>query len=351
MEFTTLNNEIISVIVPVYKVEDYLDQCIESIGFQTYPYLDIILVDDGSPDSCPEICDRWAERDERIRVIHKENGGVSEARNTGITAAKGSYLFFVDGDDWIDSACCEEAIHCAREQSADIVMWSYVREFENASKPKLIYAEDRIFQGEECLLLARKMAGAVGDELRNPTGTDSLAPVCCKLYKTSLISEHKLKFVDLKEIGVHEDGLFNLEAMALADKVVFLNRHWYHYRKGVRGQNTRSYRPELFEQYQKLITMLANKGAELSIPEIDTAIENYICLSMIPLSRNICRASIPFKEKVTEIRRMLSTPKYRASFRHFAISGMPIHWKLFFYCCKRCFSNAVAALAEITLRL
>ena len=92
----------ISVIVPVYKVEKYLDRCIESIVNQTYPDLELILVDDGSPDNCPAMCDAWAERDERIRVIHKKNGGASSARNVGLKIAKGTWIAFVDSDDWLD---------------------------------------------------------------------------------------------------------------------------------------------------------------------------------------------------------------------------------------------------------
>ena len=93
---------LISVIVPVYKVEPYLDRCVQSIVNQTYKNLEIILVDDGSPDHCPAMCDAWAEKDSRIRVIHKENGGVSTARNAGINIAKGAFFTFVDSDDWID---------------------------------------------------------------------------------------------------------------------------------------------------------------------------------------------------------------------------------------------------------
>ena len=92
----------ISVIVPVYKVEKYLDRCIESIVNQTYKALEIILVDDGSPDNCPEMCDNWAKKDNRITVIHKENGGVSSARNAGIGIATGKYIHFVDSDDWLE---------------------------------------------------------------------------------------------------------------------------------------------------------------------------------------------------------------------------------------------------------
>ena len=95
------NNPLISVIIPIYKVEKYLDSCICSIVNQDYQNLDIILVDDGSPDMCPKLCDQWKTRDSRIRVIHKKNGGLSSARNAGIIIAKGKYLSFVDSDDYI----------------------------------------------------------------------------------------------------------------------------------------------------------------------------------------------------------------------------------------------------------
>ena len=89
----------ISVVVPIYKVQDYLERCIKSIINQTYDNLEIILVDDGSPDECPKICDEYALKDERIKVIHKENGGLSDARNFGIAAATGKYISFIDSDD------------------------------------------------------------------------------------------------------------------------------------------------------------------------------------------------------------------------------------------------------------
>ena len=94
-----MSQTLISVIIPVYKVEKYLDRCLESIVNQTYKNLEIILVDDGSPDNCPAMCDAWIEKDERIRVIHKENSGVSSARNKGIDVATGDYIGFVDSDN------------------------------------------------------------------------------------------------------------------------------------------------------------------------------------------------------------------------------------------------------------
>ena len=107
------NNELVSVIVPVYKVEPYLDRCVASILAQTYPNLEVILVDDGSPDNCPALCDAWAQRDARIRVIHKKNGGLSDARNVGLDAASGAYISFVDSDDTLQKISSRPFMICS----------------------------------------------------------------------------------------------------------------------------------------------------------------------------------------------------------------------------------------------
>ena len=116
---------LISVIVPVYKSEKYLDKCVESIVNQTYKNLEIILVDDGSPDNCPQICDEWAKRDSRIKAIHKENGGVSSARNAGLDNSSGEYIGFVDGDDFIENDFYEFLYDNLAENSADISFCSF----------------------------------------------------------------------------------------------------------------------------------------------------------------------------------------------------------------------------------
>lgn len=110
----------ISVIIPVYKVEKYLDECVASVLAQTYRNLEIILVDDGSPDRCPFLCDEWASKDNRIKVIHKENGGLSDARNAGIEIAQGEYIAFVDSDDWIVPEMYEHMMRALIRESADI---------------------------------------------------------------------------------------------------------------------------------------------------------------------------------------------------------------------------------------
>lgn len=118
-----MNTGLVSIVVPIYKSEKYLDQCIGSIVNQTYRNLEVLLVDDGSPDNCPKMCDDWAARDPRIRVIHKQNAGSGMARNTGIEHATGEYICFFDSDDYLMPDAVEKACRKAREEQADIVVF------------------------------------------------------------------------------------------------------------------------------------------------------------------------------------------------------------------------------------
>ena len=122
---------LISVIVPVYNVEPYLNRCIDSIVRQSYTDLEIILVDDGSPDKSGKMCDEWADRDARIKVIHKENGGLSEARNTGIEAATGEYFGFVDSDDWIEADMYQDLLRTLETQHAELAVTGIIRDYGN----------------------------------------------------------------------------------------------------------------------------------------------------------------------------------------------------------------------------
>lgn len=116
----------ISVIIPVYKVEPYLDACVASVVHQTFTDLEILLVDDGSPDRCPALCDAWARKDPRVRVIHRENGGLSAARNTGIDAATGAFLAFVDSDDTLEPDALRRALEAQKAHDADLVIFNLV---------------------------------------------------------------------------------------------------------------------------------------------------------------------------------------------------------------------------------
>lgn len=140
----------ISVIIPVYKVEKYLDKCVESVVGQTYSDLEIILVDDGSPDGCPAMCDAWAEKDERIKVIHKPNGGLSSARNAGLVKASGEYVFFLDSDDTISANCIEVLADAVRHDNSDICIANVARIDENGKPIKaLLFDSDMLLSKDD----------------------------------------------------------------------------------------------------------------------------------------------------------------------------------------------------------
>lgn len=128
------NKPLISVIIPVYRVEDSLDTCLESVVHQDYENLQIILIDDGSPDKSGEICDFWATKDKRIEVIHKENGGLSSARNAGLEIVRGAYILFLDSDDFLDLTTCSQLYSIIEKNDADVAVCHQLDLFENASK-------------------------------------------------------------------------------------------------------------------------------------------------------------------------------------------------------------------------
>ncbi len=138
----------LSIIVPIYKVEDYIYKCVDSILAQTFTDFELILVDDGSPDNCPKICDEYALKDERVKVIHKENGGLSDARNAGIEIARGEYLAFVDSDDFLSLDMYEKLIALADSNSADVVVCDYVLAYVN-KEPIFEDSTDLFVMGRE----------------------------------------------------------------------------------------------------------------------------------------------------------------------------------------------------------
>lgn len=146
-------NLLISIIVPIYKVEKYVNKCVDSLILQTYSNIEIILVDDGSPDNCGAICDCYQEMDKRIRVIHKCNGGLSDARNAGIGVAKGEYIAFVDSDDYVTEHFIEKLYNAIKQQNADVAICSFklIDETAKELKEEIVSDEETIVSGHQLL--------------------------------------------------------------------------------------------------------------------------------------------------------------------------------------------------------
>lgn len=208
--------ELVSVIVPVYKVEKYLDRCILSIVNQTYINLEIILVDDGSPDGCPGICDRWQEKDGRIQVIHRENGGLSAARNSGIAAAKGEYIALVDSDDFIAEDFIDTLLTACRETDSDMAQcrYEYVSG-DRLTKDKAKVEPTEVFTGKEMIGGMSWRDGAYNVVAWN------------KLYRRSLFAE-----ITYPEGRIHEDEATTHKLFYQAKKVAFVYRYLYGYFTG-----------------------------------------------------------------------------------------------------------------------
>lgn len=210
-----MENPLISVIVPIYQVEKYLPDCIESLVHQTYTHLEIILVDDKSPDQCGAICDKYAERDARIRVIHRsENGGLSAARNSGIDAAEGQYLFFVDSDDWLalDTMAC--LLENLRKYDADCCVGGCAKVLENEDG-SLEYQE-REHQPDRCESAKEAMEHLLLHE----------SSACNRLYRREAFA--KMRF----PVGrINEDEPVVLRLYAQMKRIVFLDKDTYFYRK------------------------------------------------------------------------------------------------------------------------
>lgn len=207
-----MNNPLVSIIAPVYNAEKYIHECIESLLAQTYTNIEVILVDDGSIDNCGKICDDYAAKDKRVKVIHQKNGGVSVARQTGIIHATGEYSIHVDPDDWVEPNMIGELVAKAKADDADMVICDYISEglysqtYNSSNIPSRFSNDDLIHR-----LLFQQLHGS-----------------CCnKLIKR--VSTNSVAFTP-RHISIYEDLLYNVRLLRQNIKVSYLPKAFYHYR-------------------------------------------------------------------------------------------------------------------------
>lgn len=207
------NNDLISAIVPVYNVENYLKQCLESIINQTYQHLEIILIDDGSLDNSGKICDEFASRDARIKVFHKKNEGVSSARNTGIENASGKWIAFIDSDDWIEKEYFETMMNYAKSEDASVVLCAYNKIWGNEVEKINVNSEKKEYNANEYLI-----------KTLNPQTGFGFCHM--KLIKKECIGDLRFN----QNLVVGEDALFNIQLSKNIKKAFFCDSEIYNYR-------------------------------------------------------------------------------------------------------------------------
>lgn len=213
-----MSNPMISIIVPIYRVEKYLKKCVDSILVQTYKNFELILVDDGSPDNCPAICDEYAKQDDRVVVVHKKNGGLSDARNAGLDIAKGEYIGFVDSDDYISPIMYETLMNRIISDQSDLAMCKYM----------CIYDSGEIIKKEKSDKTISKKCYSPKEfilELFMPHGVDYVV-AWSKLYKKEIFN--KLRFPIGKQ---HEDEFIIHSVVAQCKKISCVEDELYYYRQ------------------------------------------------------------------------------------------------------------------------
>ena len=230
-------NEIVSIILPVYKVEDYLDKCMESIVGQTYRELEIILVDDGSPDRCPALCDAWAARDDRVRVLHKANAGAGEARNSGMEIAAGSYIMFVDPDDYLPPDAVQVLLERLIADGSDMATGKILNVFPDGHTDGSVFdfMKDQLLTGEEFLT-------SMGGKDRYSVGP------CARIY-----TRYALEGIAFPPMVCEED-LWVFPLIVLRCKTISVVDYpvYYYYQRATSTSNTK-------KDPQKLVALQASQ--------------------------------------------------------------------------------------------
>ena len=240
---------LISIIIPVYNAEKFLPRCLTSIKNQTYKELEIILVNDGSSDNSGLICDNYSIKDNRFIVIHKENGGVSSARNAALKIAKGNYIGFVDPDDWVENTMFDRLLHLINDNQADMSICGFFKETEDG---KILNSSNK----SEIFKLDQKQA--INEILSNNSIKGYLWN---KLFSADIINkDNKLKFEE--EIHFCEDLLFCIQYIIKAEKVIYDSSFYYHYLvhgKGVSQTNYSIKKVTALNAISKIIDLLNDK--------------------------------------------------------------------------------------------
>ena len=240
-------NDTISVIVPVYNSASRLDRCVESLASQTYDNLQIILVNDGSRDNSGSICDAWAEKDNRIVVIHKSNGGVGKARNTGLDAAHGKYVAFIDSDDYLSANMFQSLITTANACQADQVCCNAYDVLLSGIRPTMHAFANAVVQKGD--IFNQLIVSLIRPEMEGSKAS-LLQALWNKLYLRKTIEDNHIRFDT--ELTYAEDWLFNVNFYRFANCVAFIPDHLYFYDRTTEGSLSKKFRWDGFEQSVKI---------------------------------------------------------------------------------------------------
>lgn len=316
----------LSIIIPVYKVEKYIDECLESILGQTLKDLEIILVDDGSPDRCPQICDEYSAKDNRIKVVHKNNEGLGLARNSGLEVAAGEYVTFVDSDDKIEQNAYRTLCDYADVKSLDIVRFSCNRFNDKGYiTPQVEDQELNVFGDEQEI---RNIALSIFDE--NALGKYGFGgSACMAIFRHSIIEDFHLRFLSEREY-ISEDYVFSFLVYLHSQKIGIIANTYYHYRVNDESLTrvVRLDRMEKVEQYAKYVAKIL-KDNGFTERQILCAWGYYIAMSRAAVV-SVLDSDLPFADKKQWFMRQTDNEFLQDVYHAYPLSQLSKKQRLFF---------------------
>lgn len=291
-----MNCPLFSIVVPVYNVESYLNRCVESLVNQSYKSLDIILVDDGSPDSCPEMCDDWARRDTRIRVIHKENQGLGMARNSGLDKAKGEFICFVDSDDYLVPDAVERCLITIEKYKADAVLFGRYDAYPNG---KII--EDKINVVEN-VFSDDKVAEVLLPGLFI-SGKGYGVSACSKVFSVKILNENHIRFKSEREI-ISEDSFFCLDYFSKSRNAVVIPDRLYCYYKNEKSLS-RTYRDDRQKKNNEFLLQGLERLGQLDLYDgLSVYLKSKYHIFSLAAMKHIVASALSQKEKKANLRKI-----------------------------------------------
>lgn len=318
----------VSVVVPVYNVEKYLKRCVDSIRSQTLEDMEIILVDDGTPDNSGALCDAWAKEDARIRVIHKENGGLTSAWKAGAEAATADYVGFVDGDDWVDADMFESLLASVESHDADMAICGLVYDYEDSSREKAVETSRLSRESYDRQAIRQELFPVL---INNGTffGRTIQAARVTKLYRTSLVRKNS-KYCD-NRVTVGEDLQLTFSVLCDAQRISFLPDYYpYHYWIN-EGSMTGGYDPD----YMKKIALTKYRIRWIAkvkdVYDFSTQIENdFLILSIMAIRSVIVKnKKAPASFVIARIREICQHPEFVKTRKAYHMESMPLSVRVY----------------------
>lgn len=312
----------VSIIVPIYKVEKYLRQCIDSIINQSLKDIEIILVDDGSPDNCPKICDDYKKIDSRIKVIHKKNGGLSSARNAGMKIATGEYIGFVDSDDYIEHDMYEKMYYTAKEHDVDFVMSDYYKVHETNKIEVSSIIDDGLYN-------KNKIKNIIYPQLIMKENIDygPLLAVWHCLYKNSFLKDNDIYFDEV--VKYSEDNLFSSIVGYKSESFYYMKgSYFYNYRYNPNSIST-TYKEDSLSVYVEMNNRLHNKFYDCEEFNFKRQLSLHMIYYTFNYINRVIGSNLTFKEKYKKIKDTLIKKEIRRAFNNLILPDVNMKLKLY----------------------